>query len=106
MYRPTVVAVQALASPAQGQGLGLAAHRSRGGMFTAVYYMYSCLRLTSISGTTAEHCNTGCQADYGQCKTSSTPPATKVSKDGRCGPQYGDQTCAGSRYGDCCSQYR
>jgi hypothetical protein len=105
VYRPMAAAVQALASPALGQGLGLAALRSRGGMFANAYDVSSCSRLTSISGTTVDHCNTGCQAGYGQCKTSSTP-ATKVSKDGRCGPQHGGQTCAGSAFGDCCSQYR
>ena len=106
VYRRTAVAAQALASPVLGQVLGPVAHRSRGGKFAAVYRMYSSPTLTNISGTTADHCNTGCQANYGQCKTPTTAPAMKVSEDGRCGPQHGGQTCAGSRFGNCCSQYR
>ncbi|KAF2846930.1 carbohydrate-binding module family 18 protein, partial [Plenodomus tracheiphilus IPT5] len=28
-----------------------------------------------------------------------------VTTNARCGPQYGDRTCLGSQWGDCCSQY-
>ncbi|KAF1946371.1 hypothetical protein EJ02DRAFT_330143, partial [Clathrospora elynae] len=32
-------------------------------------------------------------------------PSKPVSTNGRCGSQYGGQTCQGSGFGNCCSQY-
>lgn len=32
-----------------------------------------------------------------------TPSVSGFTRDGRCGPQGGSQTCVGSEYGDCCS---
>ncbi|KAJ9667504.1 hypothetical protein H2201_002373 [Coniosporium apollinis] len=74
-------------------------------------------------GATADHCGTGCQAGFGNCgsngasssaaptstvasPSSSAPPAStnKVSVDGSCSGTTG-QTCAGSTFGNCCSQY-
>jgi hypothetical protein len=62
-------------------------------------------------GSSAGHCGTGCNSAFGTCTGGSTTPAppppaptTKVSTDGTCGPQ-GGATCAGSTFGNCCSQY-
>ena len=58
-------------------------------------------------GSTSGHCSTGCQPAFGICEISSAPqpsPTLIVSPDGSCGQKSG-QTCRGSTYGDCCSQY-
>jgi len=58
-------------------------------------------------GTTSGHCNTGCQPLFGICSKPSPPQPSstlKVSLDGNCGRGSG-QTCSGSTFGDCCSQY-
>ncbi|PVH92943.1 carbohydrate-binding module family 18 [Periconia macrospinosa] len=71
-------------------------------------------------GNTDGHCKTGCNPAFGSCagtnpptstirpsSSSSTPRPTataKVSMDGTCGGNNG-YTCAGSSFGDCCSQY-
>jgi hypothetical protein len=77
------------------------------------------------SGSTDSYCGTGCQKGFGNCKdsaksssvgivlssqTSSSRPASAspiqpVSKNARCGAGFGGQTCQGSRWGNCCSQY-
>jgi hypothetical protein len=33
-----------------------------------------------------------------------TPTATRLSLDARCGAHFGQQSCKGSRFGDCCSK--
>ena len=35
--------------------------------------------------------------------TTPTPSVSGFTRDGRCGPQGGSQTCIGSEFGDCCS---
>jgi hypothetical protein len=57
-------------------------------------------------GSTTDHCGTGCNLAAGTCSgggsTAPAPaPAKKVSTDGSCGTT----TCAGSAFGNCCSQY-
>ncbi|KAI6848354.1 hypothetical protein KC332_g7430 [Hortaea werneckii] len=37
--------------------------------------------------------------------SASSEPTGPVSEDGLCGPDNGDTVCAGSGFGDCCSQY-
>jgi hypothetical protein len=63
-------------------------------------------------GSSTGHCGTGCNSAFGTCSGGgSTPspapsaaPSKPVSKDGTCGTQ-GGATCAGSTFGNCCSQY-
>lgn len=63
-------------------------------------------------GSSTDHCSAGCNSAFGTCTGtggsgggSTTPaPAKKVSTDGTCGTQ-GGATCAGSTFGNCCSQY-
>ena len=79
-------------------------------------------RLTYDSGSSNAYCGAGCQAAFGQCGSSrpssssskvisssthmATPsPTSLVSKNARCGSNFGSQTCKGSNYGNCCSQY-
>ncbi|KAF2743575.1 carbohydrate-binding module family 18 protein [Sporormia fimetaria CBS 119925] len=77
-----------------------------------------CCSQYSYCGSTKDHCRAGtCQKDFGSCNgtpaspsqpaSSSTPPssAKPVSKDARCGSQFGGATCKGSKFGDCCSQH-
>lgn len=70
-------------------------------------------------GKSTDHCGTGCNPLFGTC-TSTNPPASsvkpvstappastptgKVSTDGTCGGTNA-QTCKGSTFGNCCSQY-
>lgn len=74
-------------------------------------------------GSSNDHCSTGCQSAFGTCSgsgavtpaksatpTKATPTPTpaaakKVSTDGTCAGTKGF-TCAGSSYGNCCSQYQ
>jgi peptidoglycan/xylan/chitin deacetylase (PgdA/CDA1 family) len=63
-------------------------------------------------GSTTGHCGSGCNSSFGTCSgggSSPAPapapaPAKPVSNDGTCGSQ-GGATCAGSTFGNCCSQY-
>jgi peptidoglycan/xylan/chitin deacetylase (PgdA/CDA1 family) len=63
-------------------------------------------------GSSADHCSAGCNSRFGTCSGGSTSPSpapapapvAKVSTDGTCGSQ-GGPTCAGSTFGNCCSQY-
>jgi hypothetical protein len=58
-------------------------------------------------GTTAGHCSEGCQPLFGICNSPKPPQPSstlKVSLNGSCGQKSG-QTCRGSTFGDCCSQY-
>lgn len=65
----------------------------------------NCCSKYNYCGSTVEYCGAGCQSGYGTCSSSPAPPASKkVSKDGSCGGKKG-QTCLGSIFGNCCSQY-
>ncbi|KAF2734255.1 hypothetical protein EJ04DRAFT_248296 [Polyplosphaeria fusca] len=62
-------------------------------------------------GSTTTHCGAGCQLPFGTCNTTSPtdtaplPTSTnKVSLDGTCGGTAA-QTCRGSDFGNCCSQF-
>jgi peptidoglycan/xylan/chitin deacetylase (PgdA/CDA1 family) len=65
-------------------------------------------------GSTTNYCDTGCQSEFGTCGSSGTATTTTsssgssstlaVSLDGTCGGTSGN-TCQGSTFGDCCSQY-
>ncbi|KAH7130693.1 hypothetical protein B0J11DRAFT_259352 [Dendryphion nanum] len=59
-------------------------------------------------GSTTGHCGTGCNGAFGTCSGgggTTPPPATKpVSTDGNCAGTK-QQTCQGSAFGNCCSQY-
>lgn len=66
-------------------------------------------------GSSNAHCGPGCQTEFGTCAVRSTlstltgsaplPTSTlKISLNGDCGGTTG-QTCLGSDFGDCCSQY-
>ncbi|KAF2471824.1 uncharacterized protein BDR25DRAFT_342443 [Lindgomyces ingoldianus] len=67
-------------------------------------------------GSSPDHCGAGCQGLFGTCNSSPSTLATvtgtapqptstqKVSLDGSCGGT-GGQTCLGSVFGDCCSEY-
>src|SRR4051794_8866248 len=62
-------------------------------------------------GRTTDYCGTGCQSAFGSCGASANPTTsapvpttTKVSDDGSCGGSTGN-TCQGSSFGNCCSQY-
>lgn len=68
----------------------------------------NCCSSKGWCGTTSDHCEKGCQSGFGICKSSGNPgtPGTKpISKDARCGSQHKGQTCQGSVFGNCCSQY-
>lgn len=89
----------------------------------------SCCSQYNFCGSSSDYCapRNGCQSKYGSCdavapKSSSTTklsssstatvraspsasPAQKVSKNARCGAGFGGQTCKGSEWGNCCSQY-
>ncbi|KAF2178301.1 carbohydrate-binding module family 18 protein, partial [Zopfia rhizophila CBS 207.26] len=67
-------------------------------------------------GSGSGHCGAGCQTPFGTCNSSPTTLATvtgtapqpsstlKVSLNGECGGTTG-QTCLGSDFGNCCSEY-
>lgn len=84
------------------------------------------LLMLLLSGWTKDYCQSGCQPGFGTCSggfnpssivvsrstlptstRSATPSSSQapVSNNGRCGALYGGQTCQGSSYGNCCSQY-
>ncbi|KAK2038719.1 glycoside hydrolase/deacetylase [Colletotrichum somersetense] len=81
----------------------------------------NCCSQYGYCGSTVDHCGTGCQAAYGNCTTtttassaavlataaasSSASPAVLTSLDGNCGTKAGNTSCAGSAFGNCCSQY-
>ncbi|OUM61793.1 carbohydrate-binding module family 18 protein [Piromyces sp. E2] len=56
-----------------------------------------CCSKYGYCGKTDDYCKSGCQSEYGTCKTGSSQI---ISKDGRCGPEYG--RCPGDL---CCSEY-
>ncbi|KAF1923130.1 carbohydrate-binding module family 18 protein [Didymella exigua CBS 183.55] len=62
-------------------------------------------------GSSESHCGAGCQNAFGICSnptpigTAPLPTSTlRVSLDGACGGTTG-QTCSGSTFGTCCSEY-
>jgi hypothetical protein len=56
-------------------------------------------------GSSGDHCGTGCNSSFGTCSGGGgSTPSKPVSSDGTCGSQ-GGATCAGSTFGNCCSQY-
>jgi hypothetical protein len=60
-------------------------------------------------GSSTAHCAAGCNSAFGTCTGGTSPapapaPTKPVSSDGTCGSQ-GGATCAGSTFGNCCSQY-
>ncbi|RYN85302.1 hypothetical protein AA0120_g8901 [Alternaria tenuissima] len=82
----------------------------------------SCCSQYGWCGSTKDYCETGCQVGFGSCKKapiSSTKPTVStatglapsaspkqpISKNARCGAGFGGQTCQGSKWGNCCSQY-
>jgi len=80
----------------------------------------NCCSVAGWCGSTTAYCGTGCQSAFGSCTgtgTSTSRPATstvrssaapsstlKVSTDGTCSGTSGN-TCLGSTFGNCCSQY-
>ncbi|GJC90152.1 lectin-C [Colletotrichum liriopes] len=62
-----------------------------------------CCSPYNYCGNTTDHCDTGCQSNFGRC--SGTGANIKVSLNGACGIPNGNTTCAGSAFGSCCSQY-
>jgi hypothetical protein len=64
----------------------------------------SCCSQYGYCGNTAAHCGAGCQTGFGSCDALAGPP---VSTDGTCSSNSSPQgaTCAGSAFGDCCSEY-
>ncbi|KAK2057351.1 polysaccharide deacetylase [Colletotrichum caudatum] len=81
----------------------------------------NCCSQYGYCGSTTGHCGTGCQAAYGNCTTTTAAssvavlaasvasntasPVVLTSLDGSCGTNAGNTSCAGSGFGDCCSQY-
>jgi hypothetical protein len=95
------------------------------------YDNYTCVGSTfgdccseyGFCGSGTDYCDvaSGCQAAFGTCSptssssssssltttTSSAQPSSTavISTNGGCGTDYDNYTCAGSAFGDCCSQY-
>jgi hypothetical protein len=85
----------------------------------------NCCSQHGYCGKSSAYCNEKCNAKFGTC--SNTPVASsskafgttttrsassskstsspKVSTEGKCGSASGGMTCAGSTFGNCCSQY-
>ncbi|KAK1959974.1 polysaccharide deacetylase [Colletotrichum sublineola] len=66
----------------------------------------NCCSQNGWCGSTSDYCGTGCQAGYGNCTVSSASSVSgsPISLNGNCGPNYGNTTCAGSVFGNCCSK--
>ncbi|GKT61784.1 chitin binding protein [Colletotrichum tofieldiae] len=74
-----------------------------------------CCSQYGYCGKTEFHCGAGCQSGFGKCTTSDSSSSTAVnsgtvsallvSLTGSCGANNGNATCAGSIFGNCCSQY-
>ncbi|KAF2645096.1 glycoside hydrolase/deacetylase [Massarina eburnea CBS 473.64] len=76
----------------------------------------NCCSVSGWCGSTTDYCGTDCQTGFGTCgttgttttavSTTATPTssAKPVSSDGTCAGTAG-QTCQGSSFGNCCSQY-
>ncbi|TDZ49968.1 Lectin-B [Colletotrichum trifolii] len=63
----------------------------------------NCCSQYGYCGNTDQHCLNGCQSAFGDC-SSITQGGKSVSTDGLCGGTKG-QTCQGSTFGDCCSEW-
>ncbi|KAH3968547.1 hypothetical protein HBI56_233710 [Parastagonospora nodorum] len=72
-----------------------------------------CCSSYGYCGSTKDYCSKGCQAGYGTCYSTPTPPASSpaaspvvspISHDGSCGGPKG-YTCLNSQFGNCCSKY-
>ncbi|EFQ36004.1 polysaccharide deacetylase [Colletotrichum graminicola M1.001] len=71
----------------------------------------NCCSQYGYCGSTTDHCGTGCQTGFGNCTVtnsaapaaSSSVPAVLTSLDGYCGTKYGNTSCLGSVFGNCCS---
>lgn len=82
--------------------------------------------IPNTSGSTKAYCGSGCQAGFGKCNGASAPvsssrvvslssstrssslaasPTQKLTTNARCGKNGNGQTCRGSKWGSCCSQY-
>ncbi|ORX77037.1 glycoside hydrolase/deacetylase, partial [Anaeromyces robustus] len=64
-----------------------------------------CCSQYGYCGESSEHCGTGCQSEFGQCKTVAAKNPGKpgeVSTNGRCGPDYGYTVCPNNQ---CCSKH-
>jgi hypothetical protein len=83
---------------------------TQGGKTCAGSTFGNCCSQYGWCGSTTDHCGSGCNSSFGTCSgggggtTPPTTPTTPVSTDGTCGTQ-GGATCAGSTFGNCCSQY-
>jgi hypothetical protein len=80
------------------------------GMHTNIRLRHNNQVLTFSSGSTSAYCGKGCRSGYGNCKNTPSPPVSppsthKLTTDARCGKEGKGQTCLGSRWGNCCSQY-
>ncbi|UZP39642.1 hypothetical protein NXS19_007458 [Fusarium pseudograminearum] len=64
----------------------------------------NCCSYYNFCGSTSGYCDGGCQSKYGECNKIKLDSKLIVSDNGLCGEKY-HQTCAGSRYGNCCSKY-
>ncbi|WYZ40736.1 hypothetical protein EsH8_IV_001077 [Colletotrichum jinshuiense] len=62
-----------------------------------------CCSPYNYCGNTTAHCDTGCQSAYGRC--SGTGVNVNVSLNGKCGAASDGDTCAGSGFGNCCSEF-
>ncbi|KAF9729258.1 hypothetical protein PMIN03_000309 [Paraphaeosphaeria minitans] len=62
-----------------------------------------CCSQHGYCGSSSVYCGFGCQADFGSCSTSPFLEQ-EISPDGTCGGTN-NFTCAGSGYGECCSQH-
>ncbi|KAF1919428.1 hypothetical protein BDU57DRAFT_469463 [Ampelomyces quisqualis] len=89
----------------------------------------NCCSNNGWCGSTEAYCGTGCQSKFGACRVNpassrivapspsaivvsssraapiSSTPSQLVSTNARCGSKFGGQTCQGSKWGNCCSQY-
>ncbi|KXH68431.1 lectin [Colletotrichum salicis] len=63
----------------------------------------TCCSQWGYCGNTDAHCLNSCQSKFGDC-SSVTNGGKTVSQDGTCGGTGGN-TCRGSNFGDCCSQW-
>ena len=96
-------------------GLSLSSDGSCGGSFGCQGSVYgNCCSEWGWCGSTSAYCGAGCQSEFGTCGTSnssssgssssSSSSSLQVSTDKTCGPTTSN-TCQGSTYGNCCSQY-
>ncbi|EDU51408.1 CDA1 xylanase chitin deacetylase [Pyrenophora tritici-repentis] len=119
---PPVTQPSSAAAPAPTGAVKVSTDATCGGKtgFTCLGSTFgNCCSVNGWCGSTADYCGTGCQSGFGNCgsngaaptkpaATSSKAPvataAGKVTTDGSCGGTA-KLTCAGSTFGNCCSQY-